>query len=254
MGLLDLLSGAGPKGLRKPKSIRHGGKRLSEILDAHAKFHRGQPGGARADLTDADLRFADFSQADLPGAILVRANLEGANFKQAKLTRADLSGANLRGADLRNTDMTEAVLPGANLTEAQASGIELFRCDLSRSLPGARESAKHEFPRHEYQGRALRRRRYGRDHSSGDRPGRRGPFRRGSDYDADAARLQACSSPSHEIEQKCREGRGCASSEQIDSTCRRCARRGRMRLRLELRRRVSMPSRLIFWLSVDSGI
>jgi uncharacterized protein YjbI with pentapeptide repeats len=27
--------------------------------------------------------------------------------------------------------MTEAVLPGANLTEAQASGIELFRCDLS---------------------------------------------------------------------------------------------------------------------------
>ncbi len=66
-------------------------------------------------------------------SVLERANLEGANFKQAKLTRANLSGANLRGADLRNTDMTEAVLPGANLTEAQASGIELFRCDLSQT-------------------------------------------------------------------------------------------------------------------------
>ena len=131
MGLMDLFSGSGAKGLRKPKSIRHGGKRLSEILEAHAKFHRGLPGGVRADLTEADLHFADLSHANLTGALLERANLEGANFKQAKLMRANLSGANLRGADLRNTDMTEAVLPGANLTEAQASGIEFFRCDLS---------------------------------------------------------------------------------------------------------------------------
>ncbi len=61
MGLMDLLSGSGPKGLRKPKSIRVGGKRLSDILEAHAKFHHGLPGGVRADLTEADLRFADFA-------------------------------------------------------------------------------------------------------------------------------------------------------------------------------------------------
>ena len=33
--------------------------------------------------------------------------------------------------------MTEAHLPGANLTEAQASGIEFFRCDLSAILERA---------------------------------------------------------------------------------------------------------------------
>jgi len=29
--------------------------------------------------------------------------------------------------------MTEAILPGADLTEAQASGVEFFRCDLSNA-------------------------------------------------------------------------------------------------------------------------
>ena len=30
--------------------------------------------------------------------------------------------------------MTEAILPGADLTEAQASGVEFFRCDLSNAI------------------------------------------------------------------------------------------------------------------------
>jgi len=35
-------------GLTKPKSIKHNGKRLSEILEAHDKFFSGKEGGARA--------------------------------------------------------------------------------------------------------------------------------------------------------------------------------------------------------------
>src|ERR1700686_2433584 len=117
MGIVDLIIGG--KGLRKPKGIRHQGKRLSEILEAHKNHFTGEPGGKRADLRDADLRLADLPHANLTGAILEGAKLEGADLRQSKLTRASLAGARLRGADLRNTDLTEADLRGADLSEAQ---------------------------------------------------------------------------------------------------------------------------------------
>src|SRR5579885_1060704 len=120
-------------GLKKPKSIKHNGKRLSDILEAHECFFRGKEGGARADLSGADLSGADLSGVNLAGAILRNVNLEGSDLRRSRLPGADLSGANLRKADLRNTDMTEASLAGANLEEAQASGVEFFRCDLSNT-------------------------------------------------------------------------------------------------------------------------
>jgi len=114
-------------GLRKPKSIKHNGKSLTEILEAHERFFSGKDGGARADLTGADLSNADLTGVNLSGAILRNVNLEGSDLRKARLPGADLSGgANLRRADLRNTDMTEAILPGADLTEAQASGWNFF--------------------------------------------------------------------------------------------------------------------------------
>src|SRR5882724_5669624 len=116
--------------LKKPKSITHNGKRLSDILDAHERFFRGKEGGEQADLAGADLSHADLQGVNLSGAILRHANLESSDLRRAKLPHADFSGANLHEADLRNTDMTEAVLPGADLSEAQASGVEFFRCDL----------------------------------------------------------------------------------------------------------------------------
>src|SRR6266481_3768783 len=127
----DIVDGGQNMGLRKPKSIKHNGKSLADILEAHERFFSGKDGGVRADLTGADLSHADLSGGNFTGAILRNANLEGSDLRKAKLPGADLSGANLRKADLRNTDMTEAILPGADLTEAQASGVEFFRCDLS---------------------------------------------------------------------------------------------------------------------------
>ena len=120
-------------GLKKPKSIKHNGKKLTEILEAHELFFRGKDGGARADLTGADLSNADLSGLNFSGAILRNARLEGSDLRTARLPGADLSGACLKNADLRNTDMTEAILPGADLTGAQASGVEFFRCDLSNA-------------------------------------------------------------------------------------------------------------------------
>ena len=59
------------------------------ILEKHAKWARGEDGGKRADLCDANL---------------CGANLCGANLCGADLCDADLCNANLRGA--KNTDKT----------------------------------------------------------------------------------------------------------------------------------------------------
>src|SRR5258706_4716075 len=127
----DIVDGGQGMGLRKPKNIKHNGKSLADILEAHQRLFSGKDGGVRAELTGADLSHTDLSGTNLSGTILRNANLEGSDLRKAKLPGADLSGASLRQADLRNNAMTEAILPGADLTEAQASGVEFFRCDLS---------------------------------------------------------------------------------------------------------------------------
>lgn len=55
-------------------------KQLTDILAKHAKWLRGEEGGERADLREANLRGADLSRADL---------------REANLSDADLSGARL---------------------------------------------------------------------------------------------------------------------------------------------------------------
>ena len=68
MGLWDLITGN--RGLRKPNRIRHEGRTLAEILEAHQNHFLGKAGGKRADLREADLRLADLRGANLSGAIL----------------------------------------------------------------------------------------------------------------------------------------------------------------------------------------
>ena len=67
----------------------------------------------RADLSGADLSWADLTRADLSGADLSEADLT-----RAKLRGADLSWAYLIGADLSGADLTRADLSGAKLREA----------------------------------------------------------------------------------------------------------------------------------------
>jgi len=61
---------------------------LSAVVTAHGAWLRGDPSGARADLTGAYLAGANLARADLTGAYLARADL----------ARADLTGANLARA------------------------------------------------------------------------------------------------------------------------------------------------------------
>ena len=125
------------------------------ILEKHAKWIRGEDGGERADLCNANLRGANLWGADLRnanlcdadlcnadlradlcnvnlrGANLCNANLRGANLRGADLCDADLYGADLRGADLCNADLSGANLRGGNLRNANLSGGNLRNANLS---------------------------------------------------------------------------------------------------------------------------
>jgi len=93
---------------------------LIPILEKHEKWLINEDGGERANLSDADLR----------GANLSWANLREANLSEADLRGANLSWANLRGADLREADLREANLRGANLSWANLRGADLREADL----------------------------------------------------------------------------------------------------------------------------
>ena len=70
----------------------------------------------KADLSEANLGWADLRWADLR-----EANLGGANLRWADLYGADLREANLSGADLRGADLREADLSGADLGGAKCA-------------------------------------------------------------------------------------------------------------------------------------
>jgi uncharacterized protein YjbI with pentapeptide repeats len=91
-----------------------------------------------ADLSKANLSWADLYKADLSGANLSWANLFGANLSGANLSGADLYQANLSGANLYRVDLSEADLTGADLTGASLSGASLREANLSGA--GLREA------------------------------------------------------------------------------------------------------------------
>ncbi len=84
--------------------------KLKAIIYKHAKWTRGEDGGERADLYDANLRDANLRGANLYGADLRYADLRGANLYGANLYGADLYGADLYGADLRGANLYGADL------------------------------------------------------------------------------------------------------------------------------------------------
>jgi hypothetical protein len=106
---------------------------LREILDKHLGWLRGEIGGERANLTEANLTRANLTEADLSWADLTRANLSWASLSEANLTWANLSEADLTRANLSEADLTRANLSWANLTRANLSEANLTWANLSEA-------------------------------------------------------------------------------------------------------------------------
>ncbi|EAC8108508.1 pentapeptide repeat-containing protein [Listeria monocytogenes] len=94
---------------------------LDIILENHGKWLRDE-GGERADLTGADLRHTNLSNAVLTGADLTHANLTG----------ADLRHANLTNADLRHTNLSNAVLTWVNWQDVRGLTVVAVQVDTTR--------------------------------------------------------------------------------------------------------------------------
>ncbi|MEG4502772.1 pentapeptide repeat-containing protein [Microcoleus sp. F6_B4] len=83
-----------------------------------ANLKNTETGGANfsgANLTKVNL-VSGTLQCNVSGAILTEGNLCGANLRYGNFTGADLTSADLRGADLENTNLEKANLKGANLS------------------------------------------------------------------------------------------------------------------------------------------
>ncbi|WP_219729878.1 pentapeptide repeat-containing protein [Sodalinema gerasimenkoae] len=74
--------------------------------------------------TLTDLRYRDFTHADLEGTALAGANMKGANFEQA----------NLRGTILTKGSFFEANLEGVDLTDSFADRVVFDRANLRNAI------------------------------------------------------------------------------------------------------------------------
>ena len=108
--------------------------KLDKILENHKLWLKtnGEQ-GERADLSDADLRYANLRSADLRYANLRSANLRYANLSSADLRSADLRYANLSSADLSSADLRSANLRSANLRSADLRSANLRSANLDYS-------------------------------------------------------------------------------------------------------------------------
>lgn len=113
----------------------HQGVPLQKILQNHKKW-RVEKGGAKANLSGADLIEADLSgvnlsRANLKMAHLIEADLSKADLSDAILHKADLTRAYMNGISLMEADLSQANLRESNLSNANLSGADLSEANLS---------------------------------------------------------------------------------------------------------------------------
>jgi uncharacterized protein YjbI with pentapeptide repeats len=83
------------------------------------------------DFRSTELRFANFSYANLTGALMRLSNLRYALLNTANLIGTDLHGADLSGADIVNARIYDSYLAGADLLDAKMGWTIIGNVDLS---------------------------------------------------------------------------------------------------------------------------
>jgi uncharacterized protein YjbI with pentapeptide repeats len=116
---------------------------FNAFVSAHERFLRGG-GGARAilrfveapgvDARRRTLNDADFTGANLRGALFAGCHLERAALHCADLTRADLRAANLRRSDLRGAVLAGAALNGAVMDQSDMRAAYIALTDANGTV------------------------------------------------------------------------------------------------------------------------
>ena len=70
-------------------------------------------------MSKADARGADFSTAELSGAVMSWAKFDRASFRSAELMGAVLTGSSFDGADFRDAELNHAIIGGVDLSRAR---------------------------------------------------------------------------------------------------------------------------------------
>ncbi len=85
------------------------------------------------DFSDANLRWADFSGAEISNAYFTRAILRGANFSDADLTGTNFSDADVSEANFTNAIVVGVNCNGTNLNKANLSKLDLHNINFSNA-------------------------------------------------------------------------------------------------------------------------
>jgi uncharacterized protein YjbI with pentapeptide repeats len=135
------------QGVAEWNAWRNEGDYKEDLLEARANLgtlKRVHPVRLRVDLTGANLSDANLVYANLNRVDLCGANLTGAALIDAIMRGANLSGANLSRAGLYGATLTDADLTGANLTDASMYYTVFGRVDLTHVI--GLETCRHLGP------------------------------------------------------------------------------------------------------------
>ena len=119
---------------------------LQEILEKHKKWLTEKDGGKRANIRWADFSGADIREANIRWADFSGADLRWANFSGADIREANFRGADIREADIREADIREADFSGADIREANFRGANIsypIACPESGSFTGYKSAGEY---------------------------------------------------------------------------------------------------------------
>ena len=130
---------------RAPEEITHKGVKLSDALEAHARWLEGRADGEYLDWRGAYMRDADMRDAYMRGADMSGANMRDADMRGAYMRDADMSDAYMRYANMRGADMRGAYMRGANMRGANMRGADMRGADLWGATGNMREIKSAQF-------------------------------------------------------------------------------------------------------------
>ena len=127
--------------MRKPNEVIINGKTLEEILENHLHWLKQDVDGWKemranlngADISNTDLRFANFKYASLNDVNFYKSDLRGADLRRASLQHTNLSYADFREATLNDIYIFNSNLAHADFGDASLVGADISHSNLTRA-------------------------------------------------------------------------------------------------------------------------